>query len=210
MSSPYQDEWESPEYDNLASIAENLVYRLPGCSEVMIRKTISSVYRDFCKRTCVLRTKRRIELEHGRNAYPLVARIEDCVVDCITEVEIGGCIIEHLDGWENPSGDIICLHNRLLPPEGETWFLDVTCIEIPRLSSEKAPSLFIQRYGDAIQDGVLWELMSMMNRPWSDQQQAFRFSRAYENALTEHRTRYYGGGNLSCGKLNFIKKGAIL
>lgn len=212
MGVSFYDEWEKPEYENLANIAENLVYRLPGCTDVMIRKTIASVYRDFCKRTCVIKTRRRICIEHGKHRYPLVAVVQDCVIDCICDItRENGAPFDGRGGEYSIEGsDTIMLPDRLLPNEGEKSLIEVTCIEIPKLSSERAPQLFIERYGDAIESGVLMKLMIMSGRPWSDPQQAAQEARAYENALTETRVRYHGGGNLTPGKLNFIKKGIIV
>lgn len=206
----FESEWESPEYETLAALAGELVFRLPGCTDVMIRKTIASVYRDFCKRTCVLRTVQRIELEHCTRHYPLGATLRDCVIEAVTAVEIEGRRLESTD-YACPGFDCISVSPRFLPPEGEnTLGMKVTCLEVPTIGSESAPKLFIQRYGDALVNGAYWQLASMTGRAWSDPVQAVMASRAYENALTETRSRYYAGGSLSSGKLNFIKKGTIL
>lgn len=208
MASSFDNELETPEYENLASLANELVYRLPGCADDVVRKCISSVYRDFCKRTCVLKTSRKIELETGRNRYPLFAKIPDCVIDCVTDISINGRSLK-TDEYRF-SVDCVSIHDRLLPNSGETAAVIVTCVEMPKIGSEKAPPAFIQKYGDAITSGVFWKLASMLNVKWSNPQSAIFEAKAYENALTEARSRHYSNGPLSAGKLNFYRKGLIL
>ena len=83
--SDFTTEWEMPELDSVPSLAENMVYLLPGCDSVLIRKTLQATYRDFCKRSAALRTWRRIPLKNGMLHYP-VAPILSGDVDCVTQV----------------------------------------------------------------------------------------------------------------------------
>ena len=55
----FTTEWERPEFDSVPSLAEDMVYLLPGCDAVLIRKMLQSAYRDFCRRSAALRTWRR-------------------------------------------------------------------------------------------------------------------------------------------------------
>lgn len=205
MSNAFETEWDTPEYDTLASLAGDLVFRLPGCTDVMVRKTLASVYRDFCKRTCVLQTKRKITLEYGENSYKVSPILRDCIIDCITEGKLDGHPIRLMF-----NGDIIFMDDMLLPNEGETRELEVTAIEVPCIGSESVPRSILQHYGDALVSGVLYKLFSMTNRAWSDPNQAMLEAKLYENALTECRARYYSGGNLANGELNYMKKGLVL
>lgn len=209
MGSGFNEEADRPDYDNLAALAENIVYRVPGCTDLMVRKAIAETYRDFCKRTCVIRTRRRIEIRHGENDYCLHPKFPECIVDCVVGAYVGGRRVD-LEGYAAWNGDAVHLDGRMLPPEGETAMMDVECVEVPRIGSEHAPRLFIERYGDAIVSGALYRLMSMSGRAWSDPQQAMLEARLYENELTEHRTRHHSGGNLSTGSANFISGGTII
>ena len=40
MANSFQQEQEPPEFETVAELAENLVYRLPGCTDLMIRKAV--------------------------------------------------------------------------------------------------------------------------------------------------------------------------
>lgn len=210
MSEDFHEEATAPEYGNLAALAEDLIYRLPGCDDTMVRKTIRDVYRDFCRRTCVLRTKQKIEVVHGETDYALHAVHPFCSIDTVTDVELDGRSVD-VEGYDFCGGDFIRLERRLLPSRCEKpRLLEVTCVEIPNIGAEHASHHFINRYGDAIVSGVLMRLMAMSGKAWSDEAQAALNARLYENALTEHRVKYHAGGNLSAGELNFIKQGVIL
>ena len=209
MPSSYSEENERPDLDGISALAEHVVYRVPGCAEVMIRKALSETYRDFCRRTCVLRTVRDIELESGTNDYPLVPRHFGCMVDSVVEASVGGRVLP-MDGYSYCGGDFIHLCGRELPAEGETRTLRVTCVEVPVIGSDRASRLFAERYGDAIVSGALMRLFAMSDRPWSDPQQSMLEARLYENACTENRVRYHSGGNLSSGAASFYKKGLII
>ena len=64
----FETEWERPEFDSVPSLAQNMVYLLRDCDDVLVRKTLQATYRDFCKRSAALRTWRRVELEPGVGA----------------------------------------------------------------------------------------------------------------------------------------------
>lgn len=207
--SSFNEEAEAPEFDNLASVAENLVFRLPGCDDVMIRKTIAETYRDFCRRTCVLKSRRRIELSHGERRYPLCPRGDGFIVDCVIGVTFDNgrelCEREY-----SLCENCISFPDRVLPSCHRRVAVEVEFVEIPALGSERIPRGFLGRYGDAIASGVLMRLMAMTGKAWSDPAQAAQEARLYENALTECRMRHNGGGQLSPGKFNFIKKGLVI
>lgn len=81
----FTTEWEMPELDSVPSLAENMVYLLPGCDSVLIRKTLQATYRDFCRRSAALRTWRRIQVVKGLFRYP-VAPMLSGEIDCVTQV----------------------------------------------------------------------------------------------------------------------------
>lgn len=209
MGVSFYDEWEKPEFEDLANIAENLVYRLPGCTDVMIRKTIASVYRDFCKRTCVLKGRRRIELSRDQRCYSVCSRSDGFIVDCVIGVTFENGR-ELCEGEYSLHEGKISFPDRVLPNCHDRQTVEVEFVEIPELGSEKIPLGFLNRYGDAIASGVLMQLMSMAGRPWSDPQQAALEARLYENALTEFRVRHHSGGQMSSGKLNFMNRGLTI
>jgi hypothetical protein len=100
--SAFETEWEKPEFDSVPSLAENAVYLLPECNDVILRKTLQEVYRDFCKRSAALRTWRKVVPPH-KEADGLFGRGHDFVsfgfavtpvlsgeIDCVTQVCLVG------------------------------------------------------------------------------------------------------------------------
>ena len=81
MANSFQQEQETPELEMLSELAENLVFRLRGCDDVMIRKTLQEVYREFCRETKCLTSDRIIEVEPGRLDYPLAPAFGGVVTD---------------------------------------------------------------------------------------------------------------------------------
>ena len=65
MANSFQGEAGQPELASVSELAENLVYRLPGCADIAVRKTIREVYREFCRETQCLTAERRIPMEKG-------------------------------------------------------------------------------------------------------------------------------------------------
>lgn len=98
----FETEWERPEFDSVPMLAENAVYLLPGCDDIILRKTLQATYRDFCKRSAALRTWRRIplpceeiagEFADGIGAVRLgfaVAPVLSGEIDCVTQVCLAG------------------------------------------------------------------------------------------------------------------------
>lgn len=189
MASEFDNELEAPEMEALANLAENLIYRLPGIADVMVRKTIQEVYRDFCRRSCCLHGRRYLKIGHDCDGKILFAPLYGGMVDLVTDVCINGHRLYDTD-YVNRGGTVH-LPRRFVPSEFDVYDIDALVVEIPAMNSESVPSWFVQRHGDSICSGVLARLMSMTGKPWSDQAQAQIERVAYENAVIETRTRYY-------------------
>ena len=202
MANSFQQEQEKPEFARISELAENIVLRLPGCDDVMIRKSIQEVYREFCRETKCLTAERPIEIEPGCAEYP-VSSMFGGVVTGIRAVAIGVQRLKHgVDystvgtkplvvvlaprwvGEELPRVPLAEAHIHAAPR-----VMRIVQEEVPALNSEKTPPGFIEKYGEAICSGVLARLCSMLNRPWSDAQVAALERVNYENAKSEERMR---------------------
>lgn len=117
MANSFQQEQERPELEMISELAENIVLRLPGCDDVMIRKTIQEVYREFCRETKCLTAERIIELVPGRLDYPLVPMIGEVVAD-VRAVAIGTQRLNHGFDYSMHSLGRLTLHlsPRWIPP----------------------------------------------------------------------------------------------
>lgn len=218
----FTTEWELPEFDSVPSLAEDMVYLLPGCDSVLIRKTLQATYRDFCRRSAALRTWRQVEAEPHVRMCPVVPVLSG-EIDCVTRVLFGHSRREVHD-WrvagDPPMLELprVCERYLLDESPGVVWVQDkpnvgalpvvvddgehrivrvhlwVEAVEVPHLNEERAPKAFLRRYGDAIVDGALARLFSMSNRSWTDGEQARQHGIAYANALSEARLRSNAGG----------------
>lgn len=209
----YQAEWEMPELDSIASLAEDMVLWLPGCDEVSIRKVLQSTYRDFCRRSLCLRGMRRQTVSHGDREV-FVGPVFGGTVYSVAAAWYGGRRLEERRDFEVvPAGRarMVILDEMLLPdentPEERLPKLCVVAIEIPSLHSEIAPKWFLDSYGDAIVSGALGSLMSMGGRPWSDAAQAQMKIGEYERECNEARSRYYGN---DAGHMDAMPNGELL
>ncbi len=191
MGNSFQEEQEKPEFASLATLAEGLVYRLPGCDDLMIRKTIREVYREFCDETKCLCGQREIELQSGVTEYP-VAPLFGGVVDEIRYVFGGHRYLRVWRDYQPRAGVVASIALRNWVPnkqdDGKTLFVEA--VELPRLESERCPYWFINKHGDAIQNGVLSRLCAMTGRAWTDASIASSSLIRYENAKSEMRMKY--------------------
>ncbi len=199
MANSFQNELESPDLASVSELAENIIYRLPGCSDLMVRKTIREVFREFCRETKCLTFECVIELEDGLKHYHAFPMFSGVVTE-ILSVRIDGRLLKRgfdyavLDDgcvrlsdanvWEAPSRNEPSAESYDKPPK-----MIVKAVEIPRLESEKTPRWFIEKYGDAIVNGVLARLMSMTGRAWTDSAKATEARIIYENFKSEFRMR---------------------
>lgn len=173
MANSFDTEVETPELETLSSLAQHLVYRLPECDDKIIRLTLREVYRDFCRRSCCLRVRRRF---HGPHCHLPV--VFGGTVLRVTEVTNGHRPLRAPNDYVYANGNVMLSHGC----DGE---FVVAWVEIPPLSSEDAPKWLIDKYGDALCSGVLARLYSQSNRPYSDQQMALVESQRYEAAIGE-------------------------
>ena len=219
MPNSFQTEWEPPELESLASLAENLVYRLPRCDATLIRKTLQEVAREFVADTQCLTSRQRLELGEDGMCYP-VPFFGGKVAEVREVWKFDRRLRRGVD-WNWPIGSGIRIAPHLLPRIGATPDLPVpspidsrryaprtnvvggvsdhdalvlspftaTVVEHLPLCFERLPRDFLNAHGDAICSGVLMKLFSMTGNAWSDLQQAAQERVNYENAKSELRMR---------------------
>lgn len=202
MANSFQREQDRPEFAMISELAENLVLKLPRCEDIMIRKAIQDVFRDFCRETKCLTAERLIEMESGCAEYPLAAVFGGVLTD-VRAVAIGPQLLrrgfDYLTHGAPPVMLVLrsCWVERPQPsvPPAEAHIhmrprvMRVRQEEMPSLNSERVPHGFIEQYGDAICSGVLSRLCAMSGRSWSDANLAALERINYENAKSEARMR---------------------
>lgn len=219
MANSFENEQARPEFENIANLAEDVILRVPGCTDVMVRKTLQATYREFARHTCVFHTVRRNGIVGHECAFG--PTLPDMYVDSVTEVRIGQkklaqkyeydvvdnsrVVLRGFPCFDMGVGDEalkFIVQAADVPPEFRHTcapHLEISCIEVPRSGSETAPAWFIEKYGEAIVSGTLYKLMSMTGKPWSDPAQAAVEKMTYDNFMNEARVRYVGGGQFGDG-----------
>lgn len=196
MSNEFNPEFEKPELENLRDLVDGLIYRLPGCDLVMIRKTMQEVYRDFCKASCVLNSTRTIDsTEDDIYLDSYFGEIES-----VSEVFWNDKKLTPGRDYKVVGRDMPILRMHKSYKNGK---LKIICVEIPSIGDERVPRWFLRRYGDAIISGTLARLMTMTGKAWTDASQGSYHWALYENAKNEARNRYYQRTEFGNGDLGF-------
>jgi hypothetical protein len=204
MENSFQTEQDVPRYESIAELAENVVYRVPGCDDLMIRKTLQEVYRDFCRRSCALRTVRKITF--WSDECPIFPVTPDCEVVSISSVSVNGHRLEEGRRYRVTSCHIEFNPRHLWVDECEC---EIVQVEVPKMGAERAPREFISRYGEYIVSGTLMRLMRMTGKAWSDPQQAQDEAINYENGLNKARLAYYQGSDYANNALRADGESAL-
>lgn len=186
LESPAADE----ETRELSDLAPEMVWRLPGCADLAIRKALQRAWGVFCERTGAMRVRafaasrpspggnRAVAYFASPVAHHHVVRVHSCVrVDGGRPMPLpeGAC------GWMAASGGAVSVDPRLAP-EGARFMAE--CELAPDPGAESVPARFLAEFGGALVSGALFMLMSQSGRPWSDPQAASIEGVAWQNALS--------------------------
>lgn len=213
MANAFETERETPRYATIAELADNLVYRLPGCDSEMIRRALREAYANFCRLSNALVTKREILLEKDERVYPVAPLAPDCNIESIRSVSISRRLLAPRRDYTIVTGSTPCVRIRslFLPEcEGDVRHMVVECQEVPRTGCERAPSWFIRKYGDAVCAGALVSLFGMTGRAWSDPAQMRMELVKWENAVTGARFADAGGSQFGNGSFDAVDMNEIL
>lgn len=201
---PLDVEVSALDFVNLGSFAEDMVYRLPGCSDLMIRKTLQIVYRDFCETTWALKATSKVELVEGIVSYRIIIPSQTYVYRVIS-VKRGGHVISQRNHFSAVTGHPVTVVLAQEPASSDTGVvLETEVVCVPTRGSEDLPSWFSDMYGSAIVSGALFRLFSMGKKPWSDGTQANTEGIAWQNALNDASAKSIEGSQVGNGKLNAI------
>lgn len=186
MATSFDKDRDVSEYESLAQLADNLVYRLPGCADEMVRRALQEVYRDFCRRSCCLRGRRLYDVPRHGDPLIVLPTYRETTIDCVSFVKLSGRTLKPGRDW-NFDGRVV--HLRHTMPTNRFDRFEAETVEFPVFGSEHPPFGFIRNHGDSVCSGVLARLMSMQGKAWADANEAVIEQRKYENALNEERFR---------------------
>lgn len=192
MATSFYTEIESPEMETLSSLAEGVVFRVPGCSNAMVRKVLQNTYSDFCNRSLALKRHVEIPVMPGMMAYRVPHHSGHKIVSVVDiSMSDGGRVVRHPKLAYVKCDRVISVPRQIMPIGLSHAHINATVVESPVPGFEDAPRWFIDQYGDAIISGVCAYLFAMQNRPWTDQAQAMTERINYENAVSEARFAHH-------------------
>lgn len=171
---------------SVTELADRMVWRLRGCSDLAIRMSLCEAWRRFCDETEVWRAK-------------LTGALTDCSEcgDC-GAIETAGEETVHRYRLSAPAAShtksvfSVYVNDALLENNGRNWFVresvccgpilevysgitdrteDVvkaSCSLVPDDGGEVVPSFLMRRYGNVIVSGALYTLLAQDGKPWSD------------------------------------------
>lgn len=207
-------ESETPEFGNISELASRIVYRLPSCDDMFVRRALRDYYVEFCRLANALVTERFISLEVGKAEYPIANLVPDCRIENVRSVRLmNHDLREGVDYSIRAflSSPALSIHWRLLPrSENENRKIAVECLEMPNSGSERAPRWFLRKYGDAICAGALASLFSMTGRAWSDPVQARLELGKWEGNVTAARIGSVSGSPFGNGHIDTVDTSDIL
>ena len=216
MANAFETERETPRYATIVELADNLVYRLPGCDSEMIRRALREAYVNFCRLSNALVTKREILLVADERTYPVVPLAPDSNIESIRSVFLAGRKLVPQRDYMVITGSPPCIRIRdaFLPEGGECEcsrrHLVVECMEVPQTGCERAPDWFIDKYGDAVCAGALVTLFGMTGRAWSDPAQMRMELVKWENAVNGARIADAGGSQYGNGTFDAVDMSEVL
>lgn len=201
---PLEEEVSASDFVNLGSLAEDMVYLLPGCSDLMIRKTLQTAYRDFCETTWALKATSTNVLVEDECSYRIVIPSQTYVFRVVNVKKGSSLLVEGRDYTANTGQPIkvVLLQAPTSSDSGTTLETEVVCV--PTRGSEDLPTWFSDMYGNAIISGALFRLFSMGGKPWSDDAQARTEAIAWQNALNDASAKTISGSQVGNSPLNAI------
>jgi hypothetical protein len=188
---------------------ENLLLaRLSGASTALVQAEIVRVIDDFCVRSCSWREIfYGLDVIAGEQTIPLVAITDNAVTVGVINVLLNGGPLGRAGVTDYVYGDAYNpLSYSLLPTRPAAIEFDVEPVEtlIGALDvvawlapvdpvGEDLPSLLTDMYFDVIFDGVMHNIISVADRPYTDQKAAQFFGARYLTGMNRARVQAKAG-----------------
>lgn len=201
------ENWFQEEFDNepprtVAELATDVVYRVPNCADVTVRRALSNAYWEFCRRSSCLRHFRIHEMREGVADYPVIPWCGGRV-DSVQRVSTRLFVLRENADYIVVDGDVVMV--RLLPVPGASQYgterLRIDFVEQPPHGSERASRWFLEQWGHAVVSGALAEIYSMQNTPWYRPEVAIAERRAFQDAIGTAKMRGLSGASAGSGRM---------
>ena len=157
----------------LGTLIGELKWKLPGCDDLEIRKTLGEVFREFCRTTSALTWERSFpitqELLHLRVGIPF-----SCIADSLASVALGGREVCSRNYTFSNDGASVHFHfsrdwlESVLTDDDQhrRHRLNMKLVLVPMVGAESAPTQFMQAHSEAFVAGALARLTAMQGKPW--------------------------------------------
>ena len=186
------------ELDQLGKLADLMIYRLPGCSDLMVRKELQRVSREFTRATGGFREILTITPEENTYTYDLLPSF-DATIEMVSTVTMFDVVVAD-NLYDVIDGDPVRITFH------EDWFdnaydaaetADLTgsavVMLVPEIGCESFPDHFLKRNGEAIVAGALMNLARIPNMPWTNPSMAVSEGIIYQNFLNDAAIRRING-----------------
>lgn len=174
---------------SLTDLVDDIVYLLPNCSDLIIRKELTQCWRIFADRTDAYFTVEKVPLVKGTNKYSIPIP-GDYTIKSVFGVYLTNDN-QDVQGRAFKASIADSILNVTLTPgvqDNILHYYDKLAVEItllPKRNCESIPIWILDKYGPAIVSGVIYRLASQKGKPWENAVLATQHMIDWENALNE-------------------------
>ena len=205
---------------DLKSLVGDVVYRVQGCSDLMVRKMLQEAWRDFAERTGIMKYTFSATLASATYRYALSDASTDdetCVgsIECAWMKKSGEAprrLFEArdivLDTKSSPQAIVLTKLPTITGTDAITNYTVVAQLRmLPKRGSENIPTGILERHGGAIVHGALARMFAMANQAWSDTAQAQIESALYDKACEDASENTVFGDHVGNGRFTMTGAG---
>jgi hypothetical protein len=176
----------------LSELLNRLTPELPGCPTVLITQNIQDVLRDFCTQTECWLIELTQNLVAGTVAYTLAPTQPDADIRRIVSVTIEDNSIP-LDPelYEFNGVATLTLSDDVKPVSSMTGGLVTQVILVPKMNVSTWDSGLMNRWADALINGVKARLMDNDKEGWGNPRRAQRAGMDYETLKAQAKIETY-------------------
>lgn len=168
--------------ENLYNLVTRIQPYLRLCPDPVIYQQLRFVAHEFCMETGIWRKQLPSITSVANQEDYTLSLSEDAVIMRVRAVEVDEVPWDFSEVSED--GATLTLD----PAPGSAGLdIDVWTSILPRESCTDYPSWLLERWGRALRLGVMYELMSMQDEPWSKNQEAVKLERQYEREKAKAR-----------------------
>lgn len=182
----------------LADVLDDIVYLLPGCPDVTIRKELAHTWRRFAESTSCWKEVLPVALSAGERFYP-VQSAQGGVVKTVDAAffakrETDGHIVRR-PTWRvraipGPDGWVAEMDHAPDEYAVAQWpFMELRLTLLPVRNSEDVPPYILDRYGAELAAGVVATLAAQEGRNWFNAAIAAQKGIEWRNALNSAALR---------------------